>query len=132
MKEISELYFPDELGYSAEHEWVRDDGDLTVIGITDYAQDQLGDVVFIELPNVGDTFKQNSVFGTIESVKAVSELFTPIDCEIVEVNKELENNPSLVNQSPYDDAWMLKVNSISDAEECELLTKDGYINTIKG
>ena len=132
MKELHELSFPEELGYSAEHEWVRKDGDLSIIGITDYAQDQLGDVVFIELPNEGDVFKQNSVFGSIESVKAVSELFMPIDGEIVEVNRDLENTPSIVNQSPYENGWMLKVKPLADVEVCELLTKDGYLNTLKG
>jgi glycine cleavage system H protein len=109
LKEISELNLPDDVRYAEDHEWARPEGDKAKIGINDYAQDQLGDIVFVELPQVGDTFKKDEEFGTVESVKAVSELYMPVGGEILAVNTVLEESPELVNESPYKDGWMLEV-----------------------
>lgn len=100
---------PTDRKYSKEHEWARIDGDLAIIGITDYAQDQLGDVVYVELPKVGERVDQFKVFGVIESVKTASDLFAPISGEIVEVNQAVLDEPSQVNDSPYDSGWLIKV-----------------------
>ena len=132
MKEISELHFPQELGYTAEHKWVAKEGEIVLIGITDYAQDQLGDVVFVELPGVGDVIEQGAVFGTVESVKAVSELFMPVTGEVLEVNAVLDETPSLINESPYKSAWMIKVKPHKPEEIPALLTNDGYVASVQG
>ena len=100
---------PADLRYTAEHEYLKSSGDVVQIGITDYAQGELGDVVFVELPKVGDTFKAHDVFGTIEAVKAVSELYSPVAGEVVEINSRLDSEPALVNSDPYGDGWMIKM-----------------------
>ena len=100
---------PADLRYTAEHEYLKSSGDIVQIGITDYAQGELGDVVFVELPKVGDTFKAHDVFGTIEAVKAVSELYSPVAGEVVEINSRLDSEPALVNSDPYGDGWMIKM-----------------------
>jgi glycine cleavage system H protein len=117
---------PADLRYTAEHEYLKTSGDVVQIGITDYAQGELGDVVFVELPKVGDKFKSHDVFGTIEAVKAVSELFAPVAGEVIEVNKRLEKEPQLVNSSPYDDGWMVKVRMSDPSEKKELLSAADY------
>lgn len=132
MKEISELNFPDDVKYYTDHEWVRKDGDNVVIGISDYAQDQLGDVVFVELPSVGDTFARGDEFGTVESVKAVSELFMPVGGEVLAVNGSLEDAPEQVNDTPYGEGWMIEVRPDNPAEIDELMEKDAYIEMLKG
>ncbi|MCX8007126.1 MAG: glycine cleavage system protein GcvH [Coriobacteriia bacterium] len=101
--------YPSDLKYDREHEWVRLDGDVATIGITDYAQDQLGEVVYVDLPSVGDEVSAGESFGEIESVKSVSELFSPVSGEVVEVNAALADAPETVNASPYEDGWMIKV-----------------------
>jgi len=111
---------PSDRRYTKEHEWLLVDGDYGTVGITDYAQDQLGDIVFVELPGPGTTVKYMEKFGEIESVKAVSELFSPVSGEVTEVNPELADKPQLVNESPYDEGWMLKVR-LADAGEVEKL-----------
>jgi glycine cleavage system H protein len=119
---------PKELRYTKDHEWVRESADPQVVevGITDYAQGELGDVVFVELPKSGAPFKQRDVFGTIEAVKAVSELYTPVAGTIVEANKALEQDPALVNRDPYGKGWMVKV-KLKDPKEWEgLLRADAY------
>ncbi len=119
---------PKELRYTKDHEWVRgsDDPQVVEVGITDYAQGELGDVVFVDLPKAAATFKQHDVFGTIEAVKAVSELYSPVAGTIVESNKTLEQDPALVNRDPYGKGWMVKV-KIKDAKELEgLLRADAY------
>ena len=103
MKEINELNFPDDIGYAKSHEWAKANGDSVKVGITDYAQDQLGDIVFVELPEVGDSLEKGAEFGTVESVKAVSEIYIPISGEITAVNTALEDSPEHVNNSPYSD-----------------------------
>jgi glycine cleavage system H protein len=132
MKELSELNLPEDLRYSKDHEWVRTDGDLFVVGISDYAQDQLGDIVFVELPEVGDTFQAGDEFGTVESVKSVSELFMPMSCEVVEVNGALEDSPEFVNNDVYGEGWMLKIKSTNPGEYDTLLDKEAYLTTLKG
>ena len=131
MKELSELSLPDDLKYSDDHEWARAEGDTIRIGISDYAQDQLGDIVYVELPQVGDTFAKGEEFGTVESVKAVSELFMPIGGEVVGVNAALEESPDLVNQDPYKQGWMVDIKA--DASEVEaLMDKTSYFDMLKG
>ena len=119
---------PKELRYTKDHEWVResDDPQVVEVGITDYAQGELGDVVFVELPKASAAFKQRDVFGTIEAVKAVSELYAPVAGTILEFNKALEQDPALVNRDPYGQGWMVKV-KVKDAKELEgLLRADAY------
>lgn len=118
---------PNELKYTREHEWIRDNGDGTAtIGITDFAQSELGDIVFVELEGTGFSFDKDDVFGTVEAVKTVSELFAPISGEIVEINDGLEDDPEIVNNDPYGDGWLVKI-SISDASEMDnLLSSDAY------
>lgn len=117
---------PNNLKYSKEHEWVRVEGNRAYIGITDFAQSELGDIVFVELPEVGATLTANETFGTVESVKTVSDLYAPISGTIVEVNTELNDAPEKVNEQPYEGAWMLVV-EVSDASELDnLLSSDDY------
>lgn len=132
MKEISELNFPDDLKYAEDHEWSRMESDEVIIGICDYAQDQLGDVVFVELPEVGDTFDKGQEFGTVESVKAVSELIIPLSGEVTAVNANLEDTPELVNSEPYTGGWMLKMKLAEVGELDDLMTKDAYLDMLKG
>lgn len=117
---------PSGLKYSKEHEWVRVEGNLAYIGITDFAQDELGDIVFVELPSQGSSLKANETFGTVESVKTVSDLFAPVSGQVVQVNTSLEDSPEKVNDSPYDDGWMIVVEMSNPAEVDELLDSAGY------
>ncbi|MFL5580628.1 MAG: glycine cleavage system protein GcvH [Gemmatimonadaceae bacterium] len=105
---------PQDLRYTEDHEYVKGDGDVVTVGITDYAQGELGDVVYVELPKVGATFGAHDVFGTVEAVKAVSELFSPLAGEVVEVNSRLDGEPALVNSDPYGDGWMIKLRVTGD------------------
>ena len=131
MKELNELHLPDDLRYTDEHEWARITGDTARIGVSDYAQDQLGDIVFVELPAVGDTIAKGEVFGTLESVKAVSELYLPLSGEVVAVNTALTDAPELINQDPYA-AWIIEVRP-SDAGEYDLLlTAAAYLDLLRG
>ena len=132
MKELNELNFPDDVRYAESHEWARTDGDKIKVGISDYAQDQLGDIVFVELPEVGDTFNKGEEFGTVESVKAVSELYMPVAGEIVAINSSLEDAPEKVNNTPYGDGWMIEVNADNAGELDELLDNNAYLETLKG
>jgi glycine cleavage system H protein len=117
---------PDNLHYSKDHEWVRVEGDTAVIGITDHAQEQLGDVVYVELPKVGDEFAGNDSFGSVESVKAVSEIFTPVSGKISETNDSLNDEPEKVNKDPYGDGWMIKMTMKNSGEVDSLLTAAEY------
>jgi glycine cleavage system H protein len=117
---------PENLHYSKDHEWVKVDGDVATIGITDFAQHSLGDVVYIELPGVGDKFGTHEAFGSVESVKAVSEVFTPIAGEIVEVNDGLNDTPEAVNNDPYGDAWMIRVKMDNPGEADAMLNAAEY------
>ena len=132
MKELNELNFPDDVRYAKSHEWARTEGDKIKVGISDYAQDQLGDIVFVELPEVGDTFGQGEEFGTVESVKAVSELYMPVAGEVVAINDTMEDAPEKVNNAPYGDGWMLEVKADNPAEMDDLMDNNAYVETLKG
>ena len=121
------MNIPDDLKYTKEHEWIRDNGDGTVtVGITDFAQGELGDIVFVELEPEGSEFDQDEVLGTVEAVKTVSELFSPVSGEVTEINEDLEDDPELVNNDPYGDGWMVKM-KLSDTSELEsLLSSEDY------
>ncbi|RJR40990.1 MAG: glycine cleavage system protein GcvH [Desulfobacteraceae bacterium] len=132
MKEISELNLPDELHYTEDHEWATPQGDRFRIGITDFAQDQLGDIVFVELPRVGDVLKAKQQFGTVESVKTVAELYTPLSGEVLAVNETLEASPEVVNSDPYGKGWMIEVKAEKTADLQGLMTKSEYLEMIRG
>ena len=132
MKEINELILPDDMRYAQDHEWAKTDGDAVRVGISDYAQDQLGDIVFVELPEVGASLAKGEEFGTVESVKAVSELFMPIGGEILAVNTALEDAPENVNNSPYDQGWMIDIKPSDPGEVDSMMTKDAYLEMLKG
>jgi glycine cleavage system H protein len=120
---------PAALKYSEEHEWVKVEGNQVTIGITDFAQSELGDIVFVELPQAGDTIELNEPFGSVESVKTVSELYAPVTGKVIKVNEELDGSPEKVNSSPYEDGWMIVV-EMSDASELEKLwSADKYVET---
>ena len=109
MKTLEELHLPESLRYTVEHVWARMDGDEAVIGISDYAQDQLGEIAYVDHPEAGAPFDANGEFGTVESLKSVNQLFMPVSGEVVAVNEELESTPTLVNVSPYDQGWMIRI-----------------------
>jgi glycine cleavage system H protein len=121
------MSYPEELKYTKEHEWLRDNGDGTAtIGITDFAQSELGDIVFVELEEAGETYNQDDVFGTIEAVKTVSDLYMPVSGEVIELNEALADDPETVNEDPYGKGWLIKI-KLSDASELEaLLSADAY------
>src|SRR6056297_3518824 len=122
---------PKDLKYTKEHEWIRDNGDGTAtIGVTDFAQSELGDIVFVELEPEGFEFEQDEVFGTVEAVKTVSELFAPVAGEIVENNEELEDDPELVNNDPYEKGWMVKIKVSDKSQIEELLSAEDYKDVI--
>ena len=125
------MNFPADLKYTREHEWIKDNGDGTAtIGITDFAQGELGDIVFVEIEEVGFSFSQDDVFGTVEAVKTVSELFAPVDGEVVEINEALEDEPELVNTDPYDAGWMVKIKVSDPSQLGALMTADEYQEVI--
>ncbi len=132
MKELNELILPDDIRYAQDHEWAKTVGKAVRVGISDYAQDQLGDIVYVELPEVGATLAKGEEFGTVESVKAVSELFMPIGGEILAVNTALEDAPESVNTSPYDQGWMIEIKPSDPGEMDTLMTKDAYLEMLKG
>ncbi|MBB6450257.1 glycine cleavage system H protein [Geomicrobium halophilum] len=117
---------PKELKYSEEHEWVKEEGDKVRIGITTFAQSELGDIVFVELPEVGDELEVNEPFGSVESVKTVSELYAPVSGKVVEVNEELDDSPEFVNESPYEKAWMVVVEPSNRDELDNLMSAEEY------
>ena len=120
------MNFPQNLKYTNEHEWIRVEGDIAYVGITDYAQEQLGDIVFVDIPTVGETLEAGETFGTIEVVKTISDLFLPLAGEILEQNEALEENPELVNKDPYGKGWIIRI-KISDPSELDnLLDAEGY------
>ena len=132
MKELSELNFPEDVRYAESHEWARSEGDGVEVGISDYAQDQLGDIVFVELPEVGDTLGKGEEFGTVESVKAVSELYMPVAGEVVAVNDTLEDAPEKVNNTPYGDGWMIQIKTENPSGLDDLMDNNAYLGTLKG
>ena len=124
------MNIPANLKYSNDHEWVRVEGNEAFVGITDFAQGQLGDIVFVDVPTVGESLGQNEVFGSIEAVKTVSDAFLPVSGEILEFNEALENDPALVNKDPYGEGWIIKVNMANPAEVDTLLSADDYANLV--
>jgi glycine cleavage system H protein len=122
------LNIPEDLQYAKSHEWVRIEGDTATIGITDHAQDELGDVVFVELPEEGDTFDAGESFGTVESVKAVSDLYAPVGGEVVEVNSALEDAPENINEDPYGEGWIVKLRT---TDEADLLSPEEYEKVVE-
>ena len=117
--------------YTEEHEWIDINNDLGTIGITSFAQSELGDIVFVELPNIGDSFSKNDVFGTIEAVKTVADLYIPISGKVVAINEDLESNPELINSDPYDKGWIIKIELTNSSEVNSLLTNNQYEDLIK-
>jgi len=127
------MSLPEELLYSNEHEWVKKEGGNKVrIGVTSFAQDELGDIVFVELPEIGDKLIAEEPFGSVESVKTVSELYAPVSGTVVEVNEDLENNPELVNESPFEKAWMVVVELSNETELNHLLSAEAYKRLLEG
>ena len=132
MKELNELILPDDVRFTEEHEWARREGETVRVGISDYAQDQLGDIVFVELPEAGESFDKGAEFGTVESVKAVSELYMPVGGEIVAVNTALEDAPEQVNNTPYSEGWMIEVKPRDASELDRLMDREAYLASLKG
>ena len=120
------MNIPSELKYTKDHEWVKIDGDVAIVGITEFAQSELGDIVYVEIETIGETLNQEEVFGSVEAVKTVSDLFIPVSGEILEFNEALEGNPELVNSDPYGDGWMIKVKLTDAAQYDDLLDADAY------
>lgn len=123
------MNFPDELKYTKDHEWVKIEGDIATIGVTDFAQKELGDIVYVEVETLGETLEAGEVFGTVEAVKTVSDLFMPVTGEILEFNGELESSPELVNDAPYTEGWMVKV-KLTGGVPADLLDAASYKNLI--
>lgn len=120
------MNYPTNVKYTSEHEWIRLEGDVAYVGITDYAQDQLGDIVFVDIPSEGETLAAGDVFGTIEVVKTISDLFLPVAGEVLEQNPALEEQPELVNNDPYGEGWLIKIRPAADADFDTLLDAEGY------
>ena len=123
------MMIPKELSYTKEHEWLKIEGKTVTIGITDYAQSELGDIVFVEMPSIGSKFLRNDTIGTIEAVKTVADIYTPINGTIVEINKDIENEPELINSDPYNQGWIVKMD-IEDIDESSLLNHSDYSDFI--
>ena len=122
--------FPEELTYTKDHEWVRIEGDVATIGITDFAQGELGDIVYVEIETIGETLNSGDVFGTVEAVKTVSDLYMPVSGELLEMNDKLEGEPELVNKDAYGDGWMVKVRLSNTGEVSDLLSAADYKNLV--
>lgn len=120
------MNIPNELKFTKDHEWIRIDGDIATVGITDFAQSELGDIVYVEVETVGDTLDRDEVFGTVEAVKTVSDLFLPLSGEIIEFNEGLESEPEKVNSDPYGEGWMIKLKISDSSEIAELMDDAGY------
>ena len=126
------MNFPQNLKYTNEHEWIRVEGDIAYVGITDYAQEQLGDIVFVDIPTVGEALEADEVFGTIEVVKTISDLFLPVAGEVMEQNEALEENPELVNKDPYGEGCLIKMKPANLKDVEDLLDAEGYKEVING
>ena len=120
------MNFPNDVKYTKEHEWIRQEGDVAYVGITDYAQEQLGDIVFVDIQTVGETLAADEVFGTIEVVKTISDLLLPVAGEVLEQNEALEEQPELVNKDPYGEGWLIKIKPAADADFDSLLDAEAY------
>jgi glycine cleavage system H protein len=125
------MNIPSELKYTKDHEWVKVDGDIATVGITDFAQGELGDIVYVEVETIDETLDKDEVFGTVEAVKTVSDLFLPLSGEIIEFNESLEDEPEKVNSDPYGDGWMIKI-KLSDSAQIEELLSDGDYKELVG
>lgn len=121
----------EDLYYSEDHEWVKETEDCLIIGVTDFAQAELGDIVFVELPEVGEEFDKNDSFGVLESVKAVSDTFIPVSGQVIAINEELEDNPELINEDPYNKGWLIKLDPADDSELDDLLSAEEYAEFIE-
>lgn len=132
MKDISELELPEDLQYTENHEWAREENGKVRIGISDYAQDQLGDIVYVELPGAGESFKKDDQFGTVESVKAVSEIYMPLGGKVLEVNAALQDAPERVNSAPYGEGWLIVIEASDPGELGTLKSREDYLNALKG
>ena len=132
MKAINELNLPEDVRYTDDHEWAKKNGDVVRMGVSDYAQDQLGDIVFVELPEVGSSFDKGDEFGTVESVKAVSELYMPIGGEVTAIYEALADEPELVNSDPYNGGWMIEIKASDPAEFEAMKSKADYLEMLKG
>lgn len=126
------MNLPTDLKYTKDHEWVKIEGDIATIGVTDFAQSELGDIVYVEVETVGDTMDKDEVFGTVEAVKTVSDLFLPLSGEIIEFNESLESEPEKVNTDPYGEGWMIKMKLSNHDEIAELLDDAGYKSLVQG
>lgn len=124
------MNFPSELKYTKDHEWVKVDGDTATVGITDFAQSELGDIVYVEIETVGDTLSREATFGSVEAVKTVSDLFMPVSGEVLEINSGLDTNPESVNTDPYGAGWMVKIRMTNAAEVNDLLSAEAYKSLI--
>ena len=125
------MNFPKDLKYTKDHEWIRVEGEFAFIGVTDFAQHELGDIVYVEIDTKGETLSQEETFGTIEAVKTVSDIFMPVGGEVIEINPGLESKPEMVNQDPYGEGWMIKIKLTNPAEVKDLMTADEYKQTIE-
>ena len=132
MKEINELIFPDDVRYTDDHEWAKAEGEKVKIGITDYAQDQLGEIIFVEVPEVGDTLDKGANFGSLESVKAVSDIVMPVGGEVLAVNTALADAPEMLNQDPYSGGWIIEIKPGDPSELDQLMDKNAYLEMLKG
>ena len=126
------MKLPENLKYTKDHEWIKIDGDVATVGITDFAQSELGDIVYVEVETLDEELDKEEVFGTVEAVKTVSDLFMPISGKITEFNETLEDEPELVNDNPYDGGWIIKIKMSDTNEISELLTADAYKNHVEG
>ena len=127
---MSDTNIPDDLSYTEEHEWVSQDSEICAVGVTDYAQSQLGDIVFVELPEVGELIKRGQPFGTIEAVKTVSDLYAPVSGEVVEINQSLEENADQINSDPYGDGWIIKIHIEEKSDLTRLLSAGDYADIL--
>jgi glycine cleavage system H protein len=124
------MHFPENLKYTKEHEWILVEGDQATVGITEFAQSELGDIIYVELPQPGKEVKKDDVFGTVEAVKTVSDLFMPVSGKVLETNKQLDQTPELVNEDPYGQAWMIKIELSDPSQLNDLLTQEEYRNIV--
>ena len=120
------MNIPEHLKYTNDHEWIKIDKDIVIVGITDFAQSELGDIIFVEFPEIGEQFEQEDSFGTVEAVKTVADLFTPVSGEVISINKKLEDNPELINSSPYDDGWIVKLKYSNASQFDNLMNASEY------
>lgn len=131
MKDLEQLALPENLRYTDEHVWLCVDGETATVGISDFAQDQLGEIAFVDLPAVGSTYKNGQEFGTVESLKSVNALFMPVAGSVLEVNETLESTPTLVNAKPYNEGWMLRIRMDDPAEAATLADSAAYLNLLR-